>query len=363
MNKRKHNGISSLYYYTTVETMRFILQDANIYATNLLYMNDSEEYINGIKEMKNLLNKKALNDLVLDEAAVAKELNRPVELYSISFSTQRDLLSQWSMYARESGVSLKMNFQEAHNYKLYRKSEKEQRNILGQNVFPRKVYYLTEDVMRKNNKGREYELTQKAIWKELTEIMGAITLEDLEANRLHVLYAMVPYIKRYEFQAEDEYRLAFDALEFDDEVRVDYRTDKHVLKPYLDVQCEGGWPVEEIIVGPGFNQKVVYNSLKHYLNHAELQLPYMNGTNFQKQCHTYFFGDGSCREKLEPIWNVKKDGLKQEDEGKRYKNFEALHKEIMDSEKLDEQYKNFLQRRFLSKKGVLLSRSEIPYIY
>ncbi len=41
-----------LYYYTSVETMRFILENANIYATNLKYMNDAEEYSNGLKELR-----------------------------------------------------------------------------------------------------------------------------------------------------------------------------------------------------------------------------------------------------------------------------------------------------------------------
>lgn len=43
--------MKDLYYYTKVETMRYILCDANIFATNIRYMNDSEEYANGLKRI------------------------------------------------------------------------------------------------------------------------------------------------------------------------------------------------------------------------------------------------------------------------------------------------------------------------
>ena len=36
-----------LYYYTSTETMKLIITGGNIYATNVGYLNDSDEYING----------------------------------------------------------------------------------------------------------------------------------------------------------------------------------------------------------------------------------------------------------------------------------------------------------------------------
>ena len=45
-----------LYYYTSSDTMRFILTKGNIFATNLKYMNDGEEYTNGLAELRMVLN-------------------------------------------------------------------------------------------------------------------------------------------------------------------------------------------------------------------------------------------------------------------------------------------------------------------
>lgn len=46
-----------LYYYTSTDTMRFILTKGDIFATNLKYMNDGEEYTNGLTELRAVLNK------------------------------------------------------------------------------------------------------------------------------------------------------------------------------------------------------------------------------------------------------------------------------------------------------------------
>ena len=96
-----------LYYYTNVETMRCILKGADIYAINLQYMNDSEEYANGLKELRVIFNKnyelwkkqqlenqiESDKSILIDEEKLQKELEREVSVYSISFSESRDLLS------------------------------------------------------------------------------------------------------------------------------------------------------------------------------------------------------------------------------------------------------------------------------
>lgn len=43
-----------MYYYTSTGTMCKILQNGNMFATNLNYMNDAQEYVNGLKEIRTL---------------------------------------------------------------------------------------------------------------------------------------------------------------------------------------------------------------------------------------------------------------------------------------------------------------------
>lgn len=44
-----------MYYYTSTETMQKILQNGNIWATNLAYMNDERKISNGLDEIRSIL--------------------------------------------------------------------------------------------------------------------------------------------------------------------------------------------------------------------------------------------------------------------------------------------------------------------
>lgn len=131
-----------LYYYTSTDTMRYVLTGGNIFATNIRYMNDSQEYINGLKELYNLsqnenLVREWIKQEQLDENLWNKlqnvftsqnleENKQEMEYYSISFCKKNDLLSQWAIYAKESGVSIKMNFEEQERvYNFFTNSDDE----------------------------------------------------------------------------------------------------------------------------------------------------------------------------------------------------------------------------------------------
>lgn len=189
--------IPDLYYYTTVETMRFILQNGNIYATNLKYMNDSEEYSNGLSEMRKILNEQfPKTQNTIDDRALAELIEGHTEIYSISFSTQRDLLSQWSMYAGESGVSLKMNFNCKLKYLFYSRKKNDVREYCLDSIRPQKVYYITEGAMRE----KAYCTVKQKIATEIQNRYSKITLNDMEdENAIKIWQDMTPYVKRYEF--------------------------------------------------------------------------------------------------------------------------------------------------------------------
>lgn len=353
--------IKNLYYYTTVDTMRYILKDANIFATDLNYMNDSEEYINGLCELREVINsnygdgrKQYITEDMLNAAR-----EEPSEIYSISFSTQRDLLSQWSMYAKESGVSLKMDFSSSHEYLAYPFGEKnEERKTISQILYPKEVYYFTKHAMDI----RQYRKVERKIIEDIEKHYGDVCVKDMEANALTIWQETTPYVKRYEFNAEGEYRLAFNARNFATRFRIDYRNDKNVLKPYLDVKCAGGWPIKEIIVGPGFNQQAVYDSIIHFVQHAQLEIAKLNKREFGKQCEAVLTYRNNIPELAKKLWCAVKSEI-METESDRHDKFNNLRKQLLSSVDLEQPYKDILANRFLSKDGLIISKSEIPYIY
>lgn len=343
-----------LYYYTKVETMRHILTGANIFATNLKYMNDSEEYANGLKELAYIINEKCLKEVISAEM-LRTALSDEITSYSISFSQARDLLSQWSMYAGESGVSLRLNFNGQEAFRGY-SAETGERVPLSDGS-AKAVFYCTRDVMEQ----AVYEEAVGKIWEEIQKNTDTVTEKDIGVNCPKIWRRMTPYVKRAEFQAEEEYRLVFEQSQWKVPFRIDYRNSDNVLKPYLDVECAGGWPVSEIVIGPGFNQEVVYDSVLHFLNHIPLRVPKLTEEEYRGRCWEYFTSCGEVSDEVRQMWDENSRYLA--DESNRYKVFLDIRKKISDLDGLGDSYKEQLSKREFTKEGILLSRSRIPYIF
>ena len=60
MRKEYWHKMDLLYYYTTSETMKYILTQGDIFATHISYLNDSEEYINGLRELREIFGRFSL---------------------------------------------------------------------------------------------------------------------------------------------------------------------------------------------------------------------------------------------------------------------------------------------------------------
>lgn len=56
----------------------------------------------------------------------------------------------------------------------------------------------------------------------------------------------------------------------------------------MDIECEGGWPVWEIMIGPGFNQEVVYNSVIHFLDNTAVKNGVTSAQDYLQRVKNYF---------------------------------------------------------------------------
>lgn len=373
-----------LYYYTSTDTMWYVLTGGNIYATNIRYMNDSQEYINGLEELYYLFQKEELVKEWIRQQKLEKSLwdkmqsvftpqnleanKQEMEYYSISFCKKNDLLSQWAIYARESGVSIKMNFEEQESdYKFFTASVANEKKAEW-NLFPQEVYYFTYDAMSSQGLEEQYKNTAYEI---LNQLYGTESPKDPEEFKNEVWRYTSAFVKRYDFYQEEECRLVFEPNHSVYLPKIQYRHDKKVLKPYLNIICEKGWPIWEIMVGPGFNQQVVFDSVEHVLNHAKVEIglnspedyvkriekePYMKELNEceeYKEFRDWFaqidFASGEyseedlvsfCHQKLKEIVNV-----------------------VINNSVYCENVKQYFREHHFTRSGVVLTRSSIPYIF
>ena len=359
-----------LYYYTSSDTMRYILTKGDIYATNLKYMNDGEEYINGLAELREVLNEEYKGSAEITKEVFEDAVEQQPNIYSISFSRERDLLSQWSMYAKESGVSIRMDFSGDAGKEWYEipKNDSDKKKSV-ENSGPHKVYYLTKHAMTKNEYGKTCRKIIADIKKGKT-VVPVKMLGDIQDGISGIWQLLAPYVKRKEFFQEAEYRMTFalNSLEAGaagsaSSIKVDYRVQNSVLKPYLDITRENGWPVKEIMIGPGFNQKTVYDSVKHFLDNSKIMVSNYSAEKV-KENGLFFL---KCMDKDNRLNNA----MELEAEWKKahirnMKNTEVVqlfNQFIISKRKLLGEQGKILENVYMSRGGIILSVSEIPYIY
>lgn len=121
---------SILWHYTDLEGFKGIVESKNIYATNLKYLNDKEEFEHGYSLAKQLLLRQlpeedadppAVRNLVIGEferlftqGPLSPE---NLSIFTASFTLHGDQLSQWRGYSRGSiGVSLGFDFSDVRAF-------------------------------------------------------------------------------------------------------------------------------------------------------------------------------------------------------------------------------------------------------
>lgn len=374
-----------LYYYTTTDTLRFILEKGDIYATNIRYMNDSEEYINGVTELWQLANNQNLVEKWLkrrENSNLTQEKIKNIftqdklkknmenmEFYSISFCQKNDLLSQWAIYARESGVSIKMRFnKQSYSFSTESteiKSGKREKERAQWKCIPQKVYYFTHGTMAECQK--EYENRAFDILNQLYPQSTKDSEEGMDERWRYIS----TYVKRYDFYQEAESRLVFQPGKTVYPPKIQYRCDKKVLKPYLDIECEGGWPIWEIMIGPGFNQEVVYNSVVHFLEHSVVKNGVASSLDYIQRVKEYFKPFANELEKNElykeiaPYFSSTASTDKIELDEARIM-FGTKIKLLCDSihaEQCNEKLWKYIENHRFTNSGIVVSKSSIPYLF
>ena len=295
--------------------------NANIFATNIKYMNDSEEYANGLKELCKIYESHSDGKLVSSEKIEA-ELEKDIPIYSISFSGARDLLSQWSMYAGESGVSIKMRFDGSERYKVNDLISGKRELLVDDDISicPQKVWYCTKEAMNPD----DYRKVTDEIWREAFSGENDVVKNDTEGNFGDYSRKITPYIKRAEFRAEQEYR----------------------------------------IIGPGFNQKVVFESVRHFLNNAKLSVPTLDKDTYLMRFEEYLELCGTVPKCIQDLYEQQKEEIANASNIHRF--FTNIRNSIIEKlkmENVDNEFLGKISKTEFTKPGIILSRSRIPYIF
>lgn len=282
-----------LYHYTDANALKSIVEYKQLWASEALFLNDSQEVVFGIehiiKQLEPLLTElKTLPqgpeerwsfqvrvaEYILDKLrGLREEPNPSARVYVACFCGEPDLLSQWRSYGR-GGYAIGFRKSALEDSKLALAPDPDPEGPYRGQIPPKKslreVRYFEKpdiDVMDDYSARAIVEITMHGSQRDAPFIR-------VEANALTELAT----IKDRAFREEKEWRLVTVVREFDptktlaikEVVRpqVKFRTSPVALVPYIEVGFSSN-AIAEVRVGPGGDQRLRLKAVRRLLDEFE----------------------------------------------------------------------------------------------
>lgn len=249
-----------IYHYTDLNGLKGIIENNSLWATNLYFLNDSQELLHGMECIKESLPHLA-DELgeryisLINNAMNNFDLKLSKRIYNISFCLEPELLSQWRGYASTQGVCLEFNSDDLIWALDFGDSEQQAGKVIYTEV------------------GATFDAKNEAIafFKKL---------ESVDDNKKRKLYEPVhaanfasrvtPFFKHYSFREEKEFRIAIYKFNHLNEIK--FRVNKNGLIPYMEVNTDkngvygGRLPLDKVTIGPSPNADFMQSGIRLLLD-------------------------------------------------------------------------------------------------
>ncbi|MYB56992.1 MAG: DUF2971 domain-containing protein [Gemmatimonadetes bacterium] len=240
-----------LSHYTSFEVLQKIVEGGTMWATDLRYMNDAAEFRYAIELIESMLNDypaikphtEKVIDIFFDKG---ESVSNDHSIYSISFSENEDLLSQWRAYCPESGgVSI-----------AFEKTDLEALGSAGGCQLIKCIYDENKQeeiligVLEKAKQTLDHGGTKTAVQKEI----------------FNLILEFAPKMKHQSFAEEREWRLVTAPIGFYEDC-VQYRIRKSTFIPYvpLCIMLENRLGFDHVTIGPNQSPELAWFSTRRLL--------------------------------------------------------------------------------------------------
>ena len=291
-----------IYHYTSTEVLDKIVANASFRASNIYYLNDSREYLEGLEQLEQVVlngsDSLSSKRTMLECLEELKEENRNdwVGLYTISFSDQRDNLQSWITYAKESGICLELDADtlnstdsvdpDAPRLVLVQKSSAgEVVDTIASDICLNPVDYknsqnlevLSNAFIKYYNNGAPGCNVSETVYDKESAFW-----KSKKAKLKPFLQLAASFFKESSFNGEHELRLTFFPAAEDladnslQQLEIKYKCMRGgVLRPYIDIFFMGlpgrfwGCPIRSIMIGPSGRQQAVFDSVVHRIKYGK----------------------------------------------------------------------------------------------
>lgn len=236
---------SKLYHYTSADAVINILEKGEFWLTHVKYFNDRKEYYDGVDLILELLDSRAKelgNELLLALRNIflnEQWRDKPLTVGILSFSAQRDLLSQWRGYTKPGlGIALGLS-----TTNLYSQEIKAHLRPC--------IYSLAEKTAIVN------KIIDEALRKYRDEKKS---IDEVTSELFWLLQESAITFKSKAFCEEDEWRMITFPFANNDR-EWNFRSGASTIIPFVKLTIGLKSCLEEVLVGPSENQELTKNSL------------------------------------------------------------------------------------------------------
>jgi len=244
-----------LYHYTDQNGFLSIIKNKNLWASQIQFLNDKNEYSLALSIASKLLNEKIKEDpsnlLMLKRFLLSLEHIKLINHCVCSLTENGDLLSQWRGYAN-SNCGYSIGFDETQLKEILDKHELSlSKCVYDLNEQEKLVLNVIED-----------SLERFPDYDEPNPNSETLTSES-EKHFKNEISKLAPIIKDNAFSEESEWRI-FGRVRFSE---LSYRASKSMLIPYYVVDLDDSFHnlVKEIIIGPTPHQELAKLSTSSFI--------------------------------------------------------------------------------------------------
>jgi Protein of unknown function (DUF2971) len=265
-----------LYHYTSMEVLEKITRSGEIWASDIEFLNDSEEYVNAKAFIKHELEMRVAKDEKLRSIVHAHvgqmfhELDHR-DVYVASFSMEGDSLSQWRGYCPNGqGVAV--------GFLPWALSSGELDLAVGDNKSAGKA--LLKCVYTPKEKTKLLDAHLNHFLKLVTEHFGTDSMEPgLFLGAL--TEACCPFFKNESFREEREWRLSV-RCSYRDVPQREFHMGRSTVVPHLQINLRKNYRldfIKEVVIGPTPNKDLAFMGVKTLLNRRELSRAVVRHSN------------------------------------------------------------------------------------
>lgn len=261
----------NIFHYTDLNGFKGIIEEDSLWATNIHFMNDKNEFRHGCLCFQNTIN--YLNEDIISPTSkillkgAVDEFNnfdlmeneRSRHVYSISFCRGVDKLSQWRGYGSSQGVSIEFDEEE-----LINGLEKDGMNLKHGDV----IYTAEDSTVEVNEKITDFfNKMTKAVQQnnKVGDFKFAETFLTFFGLSL-LVESNVPFFKNAGFSEENEFRLVL--TKNSKAPKVKFRVGTYGVIPYLNLKMKDDkkLPIKKVVIGPAKDKELIHLGVRMLLD-------------------------------------------------------------------------------------------------